>query len=114
MATRALNHALAVMRGGSDPFTVSSRKVARRRCSPAGGCYFERALVVALEQQVKSWELRAATSVARVWRDQSKTCRGNEDRCNQMNKQGGTESQSARPPCPQRCTLLPSRDRGQI
>jgi hypothetical protein len=56
------------------------------------GCYFERALVVALEQQVKSWELRAATSVARVWRDQSKTCRGNEDRCNQMNKQGGTEN----------------------
>ena len=37
---RALNHALAVMRGGSDPFTVSSRKVARRRCSPAGRMLF--------------------------------------------------------------------------
>jgi predicted ATPase len=33
---------------------------------------FERALVVAREQQAKSWELRAATSMARLWRDQGK------------------------------------------
>ena len=32
--------------------------------------YFERALVVARAQQAKSWELRAATSLARLWRDQ--------------------------------------------
>jgi predicted ATPase len=31
---------------------------------------FERALVVARQQQAKSWELRAAMSVARLWRDQ--------------------------------------------
>jgi predicted ATPase len=33
---------------------------------------FERALGVALQQQGKSWELRAAMSMARLWRDQGK------------------------------------------
>jgi predicted ATPase/class 3 adenylate cyclase len=35
--------------------------------------YFERALAVARAQQAKSWELRAATSTARLWRDQRKS-----------------------------------------
>ena len=34
--------------------------------------YFNRALAVAREQQAKSWELRAAMSMARLWRDQGK------------------------------------------
>jgi len=34
--------------------------------------YFERALIVARQQQAKSWELRAAMSMARLWRDQGK------------------------------------------
>jgi hypothetical protein len=34
--------------------------------------YFDRALAVARQQQAKSWELRAATSMARLWRDQGK------------------------------------------
>jgi predicted ATPase len=34
--------------------------------------YFERALAIARRQQAKSWELRAATSLARLWRDQGK------------------------------------------
>ena len=34
--------------------------------------YFERALSVARAQQAKSWELRAAMSLARFWRDQGK------------------------------------------
>jgi predicted ATPase len=34
--------------------------------------YFERALSVARQQQAKSWELRAAMSMARLWRDQGK------------------------------------------
>jgi predicted ATPase len=34
--------------------------------------YFERALAVARQQQAKSWELRAAMSLARLWRDQCK------------------------------------------
>ena len=34
--------------------------------------HFERALEVARTQQAKSWELRAAMSLARLWRDQGK------------------------------------------
>ena len=34
--------------------------------------YFERALSVARAQQAKSWELRAAMSMARLWRDEGK------------------------------------------
>ena len=34
--------------------------------------YFERALTVARKQQAKSWELRAAMSMARLWRDRGK------------------------------------------
>jgi predicted ATPase len=38
--------------------------------------YFERALSVARTQQAKSLELRAATSMARLWRDQGKRAEG--------------------------------------
>jgi predicted ATPase len=34
--------------------------------------YFRRALAVARKQQAKSWELRAAVSMARLWRDRGK------------------------------------------
>jgi predicted ATPase len=34
--------------------------------------YFVRALAVARQQQAESWELRAAMSMARLWRDQGK------------------------------------------
>ena len=34
--------------------------------------YFERALTVARQQRAKSWELRAAMSLARLWRDQGR------------------------------------------
>jgi predicted ATPase len=34
--------------------------------------YFERALTIARAQQAKSWELRAAMSMARLWRGQGK------------------------------------------
>jgi tetratricopeptide (TPR) repeat protein len=34
--------------------------------------YFDRALAVARQQQTRSWELRAAMSLARLWRDQGK------------------------------------------
>jgi predicted ATPase len=40
--------------------------------APKAEAYFERALGVAREQQAKSWELRAAMSMARLWRDQGK------------------------------------------
>jgi|GEM_PF-1272300 predicted ATPase len=38
--------------------------------SSQAGAYFERALTVAHAQQAKSWELRAAMSMARFWHDQ--------------------------------------------
>ncbi len=34
--------------------------------------YFERALAIARKQKAKSWELRAAMSKARLWRDQGR------------------------------------------
>jgi predicted ATPase len=34
--------------------------------------YFTNALAIARKQQAKSWELRAAMSMARLWRDQGK------------------------------------------
>ena len=36
------------------------------------GAYFQRALTIARKQKAKSWELRAAMSMARLWRDQGK------------------------------------------
>jgi predicted ATPase len=36
------------------------------------GISFQRALEIARRQQAKSWELRAATSLARLWRDQGR------------------------------------------
>jgi predicted ATPase len=39
---------------------------------PKAQANFERALAVARGQQARSWELRAATSMARLWRDQGK------------------------------------------
>ena len=41
--------------------------------------YFESALAVARQQQAKSWELRAAMSMARLWRDQ-----GNRDEAHDL------------------------------
>jgi class 3 adenylate cyclase/predicted ATPase len=40
--------------------------------------HFERALSVAHQQQQKSWELRAAMSLARLWRDQGKVSEARE------------------------------------
>ena len=41
--------------------------------------YLERALAVARRQQAKSWELRAAMSMARLWRDQGKPHRADDE-----------------------------------
>ena len=39
---------------------------------------FDRALKVARQQQARSWELRAAISLARLWRDQGKVSEARE------------------------------------
>jgi predicted ATPase len=41
--------------------------------APKAQAYFGRALSVARRQQAKSWELRAAMSMAQLWRDQGKS-----------------------------------------
>jgi predicted ATPase len=43
-----------------------------KRDAAKAEAHFERALAVARQQQAKSWELRAAMSMARLWRDQGK------------------------------------------
>ena len=43
-----------------------------RRMAAKAEAYLERALTVARAQQAKSWELRAAMSLARLWRGQGK------------------------------------------
>jgi predicted ATPase len=43
-----------------------------KRDAAIAEAYFERALAVGRAQQAKSWELRAAMSMARLWRDQGK------------------------------------------
>ena len=46
--------------------------MSRDRAAAKGEAYFQRALAIARQQQAKSWELRAAMSLARLWRDQGK------------------------------------------
>jgi hypothetical protein len=69
------NHALAVERYGAIVVDFPRDLVALKSSAPdlekAEAC-FERALSVARQQQAKYWELRAATSMARLWRDQGK------------------------------------------
>ena len=43
-----------------------------KRDAAGAAAYFERALAIARAQQARSWELRAATSLARLWREEHK------------------------------------------
>jgi predicted ATPase len=42
-------------------------------CATKAEAYFQHALAIAHKQQAKSWELRVAMSMARLWRDQGRT-----------------------------------------
>jgi predicted ATPase len=46
--------------------------ISPQRDATKAATYFDQALAVARTQQAKSWELRAAMSMARLWRDQGK------------------------------------------
>ena len=41
--------------------------------NPQAEACFQKAIDIARQQQAKSWELRAATSLARLWQQQGKT-----------------------------------------
>jgi class 3 adenylate cyclase/predicted ATPase len=77
-AWRCIREALATMENTKDKwFEAEVHRVAGQLAlaSPEPDVpnaleYFERALAVARQQQAKSWELRAAMSLARLWRDQ--------------------------------------------
>jgi predicted ATPase len=53
-------------------FDMASPKLSPDTDAAKAEAYFERALTAACQQQAKSWELRAAMSMARLWRDQGK------------------------------------------
>ena len=61
--------------GSSDSWFAIAGEIALKSPKPdeskAQG-YFDRALAVARQQQAKSWELRAAMSLARLWRSLGK------------------------------------------
>ncbi len=61
------------MRGGGPSHGRRNRAACRRTPDTAKAqAHFERALEIARAQQAQSWELRAAMSLARLWRDQGK------------------------------------------
>ena len=70
---RSLNRA---NNGGSRPRSIEpqekSRCILPKPRAAKAEAYFELALAVARRSRAKSWELRAAMSMARLWRDQGK------------------------------------------
>jgi predicted ATPase len=77
-ASRCINEAMTTISTTKETFyQVETNRVAGglallQRHTAKAQTYFEHALTVAREQQAKSWELRAAMSLARLWRDQGK------------------------------------------
>ena len=77
-AERCINEALtAVETSGERWCEAESRRIAGEiellspeRDAAKAQAHFERALEIARSQQARSWELRAATSLARLWREQ--------------------------------------------
>ena len=76
----------ATARGGSDKAPIDSSLVAETEVG-ATGCLprraeaetcFQQALTIARHQQAKSWELRAAMSLARLWHQQGKRAEARE------------------------------------
>jgi predicted ATPase len=84
-AWRCMDEAMSTIETTKERWTEAEAnriagEVARKSPEPdfdKAEAYFERALAVA-RQQAKSWELRAAMSLARLWRDQGKPRRARE------------------------------------
>ena len=61
------------MRGGDPHRTAGEIELMSPEADASKAeAHFERALAIARAQQAESWELRAAMSMARLWRDQGK------------------------------------------
>jgi predicted ATPase len=79
-ARHCVGEAMAVVESGGEKwFEAEINRIAGevallspKRDTAKAEVDFERALSVARQQQAKSWELRAAMSLARLWRDQGK------------------------------------------
>ena len=79
-ARRSIDEALAAVqsnkrkdvRGGDIPNSWRNSCMLPDPDATKAEGYFQPALTVARQQQAKSWELRAAMSLARLWRDQGK------------------------------------------
>jgi len=65
------NHRRRHQSGESVPWVILALMSSEQDVAKAQA-YFDRALAVARQQKAKSWELRAAMSMARLWRDQGK------------------------------------------
>ena len=83
-ATRTINEATAAVEMTKERWCEAeihrlAAEIALRSPGPdpvKARTHFETALAVARKQQAKSFELRAAMSMARLWRDQGETRRG--------------------------------------
>ena len=76
-AWRCIDEAMALVettkeRMGEAEINRMAGEIALSQDTTKAEGYFERALTVARSQQAKSFELRAAASLARLWRDQGK------------------------------------------
>jgi len=79
-ARRCIGEAMAVMENGKERWCEAevnriAGEIALLSPEPdleKAETHFERALAVARDQRAKSWELRVAISMARLWRDQGK------------------------------------------
>jgi predicted ATPase len=79
-AWRCVDEAITIMRASGETWFEAelhrvSGEIALMAPNPdvaKAEAYFQRALSVARQQKAKSWELRAAMSLARLWRDQGK------------------------------------------
>ena len=80
-AWRCIEEAMAAMATAKETWWEAevyrvAGEIARKSPEPdvaKAQTYFERALAVARQQQAKSWELRAAMSLARLWRSRGKS-----------------------------------------
>ena len=80
LASRTINEAIATVEATGERWIEpelyriagENSLISAARNAAKAQAYFERALAIARQQQAKSWELRAAMSMARIWRDQGK------------------------------------------